>query len=106
LSEANRPLHIDVLTDKVLETWRARRMSVLVAVENDDRFCKVGHQTYWLSERIARGESRKKASFSDIFGRYIRAGQERSDAWDQEKEYDTLDEVEKLRRIGTDLFSG
>jgi len=106
LSEANRPLHIDVLTDKVLETWRARRMSVLVAVENDDRFCKVGHQTYWLRERIARGESREEASFSDIFGRYIRAGQERSDAWDQEKEYDTLDEVEKLRCIGTDLFSG
>ena len=105
LSEANKPLHIDVLTDKVLETWQARRTSVLIAVENDDRFCKVGRQTYWLRERIARGESGEEASFSDIFGHYIRVGQERSDSWEQEKEYDVHDEVEKLRRIGTDLFS-
>ncbi|HID61519.1 MAG TPA: hypothetical protein EYP49_02055, partial [Anaerolineae bacterium] len=61
LSEANRPLHIDVLTDKVLETWQARRMSVLVAVENDDRFCKVGHRIYWLRERTARRVSGEEA---------------------------------------------
>ena len=105
LTEANKPLHINVLTDKVLETWKAQRMSVFAAVENDERFCKVGYQTYWLKERIMQGEPREGTSFSDTFGRYLKAAQDRSDAWDRGREYDTSDEVEKLRRIGTDLFS-
>ncbi len=105
LTEANRPLRIDVLTDKVLETWQARRTSVLVAVENDERFCRVGYQTYWLRERIAQGKGGQEAGFSEIFGGYLQAGQARRDVLGSGREYDTGEEVEKLRQIGTDLFS-
>jgi len=105
LTEANKPLHINVLTDKVLETWQAQRISVFAAVENDDRFCKVGYQTYWLKERVAQPDRKDGSSFSDTFGRYLKAAQDRSDAWDKEGDYDGHDEVEKLRRVGTDLFS-
>jgi len=50
LSEAGEPLHIEVITDRVLETWRAGRPSVLAAVLNDDRFHRVAPAVFGLIE--------------------------------------------------------
>ena len=48
LVEAGQPLHLETITDRVLETWHARRFSVYVAIINDDRFRRVGVSTYGL----------------------------------------------------------
>jgi hypothetical protein len=48
LVDAGQPLHLETITDRVLETWRARRFSVYVAIINDDRFRRTAVSTYGL----------------------------------------------------------
>lgn len=50
LKEAGRPLHFDVITDQVLQTWRVKRTSVYAALGQDDRFVNLGRGFYWLKE--------------------------------------------------------
>ena len=50
LTEAGRPLHIEVIADQVLETWRVERSSVRAAVFNDDRFYRAAPATFGLIE--------------------------------------------------------
>jgi hypothetical protein len=50
LAEAGRPLPLETITDRVLETWQARRFSVYVAIINDDRFRRTGPSVYGLVE--------------------------------------------------------
>jgi hypothetical protein len=50
LAEAGRPLLLETITDRVLETWQARRFSVYVAIINDDRFRRTGPSVYGLVE--------------------------------------------------------
>jgi hypothetical protein len=50
LMEVGRPLHIEELTDRVLETWHVKPASVYQAVINDERFYRVGRATFDLVE--------------------------------------------------------
>ncbi len=50
LTEAGRPLHIQTITDRVLEIWRVKRPSVHAAILNDDRFYRAAPATFGLIE--------------------------------------------------------
>ena len=50
LTEAGRPLHIEAITDRVLETWSVGRSSVQAAIHNDDRFYRAAPATFGLLE--------------------------------------------------------
>ncbi len=50
LTEAGHPLHIEAITDRVLETWRVERSSVHAAVFSDDRFYRAAPATFGLTE--------------------------------------------------------
>lgn len=60
LSNEGQPLHIDTITDRVLETWRAGKNSVYAAVHNDDRFFRAAPATFglidWEIERLNERE--------------------------------------------------
>ncbi|RLC65361.1 MAG: hypothetical protein DRI48_06795 [Chloroflexi bacterium] len=50
LTEAGHPLHIEAITDRVLETWRVERSSVHAAVFSDDRLYRAAPATFGLTE--------------------------------------------------------
>ncbi len=106
LREAARPLHIDVLTDEVLKTWRAQPGSVCAAVENDARFNRIGSGVYYLREQISSEEATQpQADFGDLFGARLERWQKDWDRRQGNVELDTQAEVDTIRRIGLDFFS-
>lgn len=50
LNEAERPLHIEEIADRVMETWCVERSSVQAAIYNDDRFYRAAPATFGLIE--------------------------------------------------------
>ena len=50
LNEAGHPLHIEELTERVLEIWHARPSSVYTSIVSDERFLRVNASTYGLVE--------------------------------------------------------
>jgi RNA polymerase sigma factor (sigma-70 family) len=106
LREAARPLHIDVLTDEVLKTWRANPGSVCAAVENDARFSRIGSCVYYLREQISGEETtQSQADFGDLFGAQLERWQKDWDRRQGNVELDTQAEVDTIRRIGLDFFN-
>lgn len=105
LSEAGKPLHIEIITDRVLETWRVRRSSVYVAVDLDDRFVNIGRGVYWLRERMAEGgEVEGEADFGDLFGKRLERWQVELGLRDSGANYDTHAEADAIRQVGLDFF--
>ncbi len=104
LSQANRPLHHDVIADRVLETWKARRSSVHVALNTDNRFVRIGPGVYWLRERIAEEGDAGGADFGELFGQRLEQWQEDLNAGKDSPGYDTHAEADAIRGIGLDFF--
>lgn len=50
LAEAGKPLHIEAITDLVLDTWHVGRASVQAAILQDDRFYRAAPATFGLLE--------------------------------------------------------
>ena len=57
LKEAGRNLHIDEITNRVLETWVVKPTSVLIAMKDDARFIELQPDIYILREQIDRATS-------------------------------------------------
>jgi len=105
LSEAGKPLHIGIITDRVLETWRVRRTSVHTAVDFDDRFVNIGRSVYWLRERMAEGaEVKETADFGDLFGKRLERWQVELGLCDRGASHDTHAEADAIRQVGLDFF--
>jgi len=105
LSEAGKPLHIEVIADRVLETWQARRSSVCVAVDQDERFINIGDGVYWLREQMAEGEKAEEtADFGDLFGKRLEHWQIELDLRESDANHDTHAEADAIRQVGLDFF--
>ena len=105
LNEAGKPLPIEIIADRVLDTWQAKRSSVHVAVNLDERFVNIGHGVYWLRERLAEGEKVKgEADFGDLFGRRLEHWQVELALRDKDADYDTHAEADAIRQVGLDFF--
>jgi hypothetical protein len=105
LSAAGKPLHYDVIADRVLQTWKARRSSVHVALNTDDRFVRIGPGVYWLREKIAESDETGEADFGDLFGDRLEERQEDIAGEHGGRGYDTHSEADAIRQMGTDFFS-
>ncbi|HET59434.1 MAG TPA: hypothetical protein ENN32_03605 [Chloroflexi bacterium] len=103
LIEAGKPLHHEVITDSVLETWRVSPGSVYAALSLDERFINIGNGIYWIRDIDLPEASR---DFGDLFGTKLVQRQKEIEHWDNGVEYDTHDEVDLLRDMGTDFFGG
>lgn len=107
LREAGKPLHIDTITDGVLETWQVRRISVYMAVKNDPRFLHIGPGMYALRDRLSgQAEHETAADFGDLFGERLARWQAELDKQQSSADLDTHAEVDTIRDIGLDFFSG
>jgi hypothetical protein len=104
LSEAGKPLSHDIIADRVLETWEARRSSVHVALQTDDRFVRIGPSVYWLREKIAEDGDAPEADFADLFGGGLEQWEERLGVEGNGIGYDTHAEADAIRQVGTDFF--
>ncbi|MCZ7554451.1 MAG: hypothetical protein M5U05_18045 [Anaerolineales bacterium] len=105
LTEADQPLHLDILIDRVLETWRVHRNSVVMAVGNDDRFVSIGSGVFWLRDRIAgSGTTSNGVDFADFFCDRLSRWQEEVDQTHSDSDIDSMHEVEKIRNAGLNLF--
>jgi DNA-directed RNA polymerase delta subunit len=105
MSAAGKPLHYDVIADRVLKTWKARRSSVYVALNTDDRFVRIGPGVYWLREKIAESAETGEADFGDLFGDRLEERQEEITGERSGRGYDTHAEADAIRQMGTDFFS-
>ena len=105
LGEANKPLHYDVIADRVLETWEVLRSSVHAALSTDDRFVQMGSGVYWLRERLAEGGEIAEADFGDLFGERLEKRQDEINGEAGGLGYDTHAEADAIRQMGTDFFS-
>ena len=106
LRAAGKPLHIDTITDGVLETCQVRRTTFYMAVKNDPRFLHIGPGMYMLRDRLSgQAEHETAAGFGDLFGE--RLGRWQADLDDQQSgaDLDTHAEVDAIRDIGLDFFS-
>lgn len=103
LMEAGKPLHYEIITDRVLETWKVRPESVYAALSVDERFISIGSGVYWTRDQEM---TEPCADFGDLFGTKLAQRQKDIDRWDDSTQYDAHDEVDLLRGIGTDFFSG
>jgi DNA-binding CsgD family transcriptional regulator len=104
--EANRPLHIDVITREVLKTWRVNAGSVYAAIQNDERFISLGAAVYYLRDRIATSGTPPSIEFADLFGDQLASWQEQLPNGDgKAMPRDPHDEVSVLRDIGLNLFA-
>lgn len=105
LSEAGKPLHYEVITDRVLETWRVRPSSVYVALQSDHRFISIGTGVFWIRDRLA-GESQLKESsdFGDLFGSRLDRWQKEWRNGEGDIDHDTGAEVDRIRKAGLDFF--
>ena len=104
LSGAGKPLHQDIIADQVLETWKARRSSVHMALKTDYRFVQIGSGVYWLREKIAMDSDTREADFGDLFGERLEQWQESLNVGEDGLGYDTHAEADAIRQIGTDFF--
>lgn len=104
LSEAGKPLHQDIIADQVLETWKARRSSVYMALQTDDRFVRIGSGVYWLREKITEEGNVEKADFGDLFGKRLEQLQDEMNVEEGSSDYDTHAEADAIRQMGTDFF--
>jgi hypothetical protein len=105
LSAAGKPLHYDVIANRVLKTWKARRSSVHVALNTDDRFVRIGPGVYWLREKIVENDEIEEADLGDLFGERLQELQEGVNREERSPGYDTHAEADAIRQIGTDFFS-
>jgi hypothetical protein len=105
LSEAGKPLHYDIITDCILETWQVRRESVYAALQSDDRFICIGPGIYWLREQIAeRTEVEEETDFGDLFGKRLGQWQKELAVEGRKADYDTHAEADSIRQTGVDFF--
>jgi DNA-directed RNA polymerase alpha subunit len=105
LTEASRPLHVEAIIDRVLQTWQAERESVYAAIQNDERFYRVGKGMYWLTDRIGQVRNKGRGcSFSEVYGEYLLERQKEHEGREGSTQHDTHGEVEKIKRLGLDLF--
>lgn len=105
LTEADRPLHVEMIIDRVLQTWRVERESVYAAIQSDERFYRSGKGMYWLTDRIGQvREKGRECSFSEFYGKYLLERQQEHEGQEGSTQYDTHGEVEKIKRLGLDLF--
>ncbi|HET60116.1 MAG TPA: hypothetical protein ENN32_07085 [Chloroflexi bacterium] len=103
LTEAGKPLHADIIVDRVLKTWKVVPGSVAAALYTDDRFFNIGNNVYWIRDRELPETS---LDFGDLFGTKLAQRQKEIEHWDNGIQYDTHDEVDLLRDIGTGFFDG
>jgi hypothetical protein len=102
--EAGHPLHIDILTQRVLETWQVQPGSVNMAVQNDERFVRTGQGVYFLRELLGERTKVKRPSFSEMFGDKLAQLDDARVHGTSVTEANTHAEVDKLREIGLDFF--
>ena len=103
LTEAGKPLHYEVIIDHVLETWKVNPGSVYAALSVDERFINIGSGIYWVCDRALPEAG---MDFGDLFGAKLARRQKEIEHWDNGIEYDTHDEVDFIRDMGTDFFGG
>jgi DNA-directed RNA polymerase alpha subunit len=105
LSTAGRPLHIDIINREVLKTWKVQKMSITMAIENDERFSKIGGGKYWLKEeKNGKVNTREAPSIIEIYGDRLCKLQEDLSRNESNNSFETHSEIEKLRMIGNDFF--
>jgi hypothetical protein len=104
LSEAGKPLHYDIVADRVLETWCVNPASVYAALQSDHRFISIGPGIYWLRENIAEGCDAGEADFGDLFGERLEEWQEELNLEENGLDYDTHAEADAIRQMGMDFF--
>lgn len=105
LREANQPLHIDVITERVLATWRVSPTSVYMAIANDARFLSIGSGVYWLKDRVAEnGKNEEAIDFADLFSDRLARWQEELDRNPANSDSFSFDEVDRIRNAGLELF--
>lgn len=105
LTEAGGALHIEELTDRVLETWHVRRTSVKAAIDLDDRFEQVGRNLYWLRntpQMSTEGDAAQKPSFDQMFGSLLL--QHQQDLERDRISAEQTNDLEEIRRLDTDLL--
>lgn len=103
LLKAGKPLHCEVITEHVLETWRVNPGSVQAALYTDDRFVNIGNSVYWVRDHELPETA---LDFGDLFGAKLARQQKEIERWDNGIEHDTYNEVDLIRDIGTDFFGG
>lgn len=104
LSDAGRPLHCDIITEQVLETWQVNPRSVLAALQREDRFVNIGQGVYWLREKITKNANVREDNFSDLFHKRLDKFQNDLNLEEGGLGYDTHAEADAIRQLGMDFF--
>jgi DNA-directed RNA polymerase alpha subunit len=106
IKEVGRPLHIDTITERVLITWRVRPESVYAAIQNDERFVRIGTGVYYLRELPLIENDTPKVDFDELFGEQLEQWHKAFEQQERNLEVDPYIEVEKLNDMGLDFFNG
>ncbi|MFW5709443.1 MAG: sigma-70 family RNA polymerase sigma factor [Chloroflexota bacterium] len=105
LTEAGHALHIEALTDRVLETWHVKRNSVKAAIDLDDRIEQVGRNLYWLKDvsqtHTEAGET-AQSDFDQMFGSLLL--QRQQDLERDRINTEQTNDLEEIRRLDIDLL--
>jgi hypothetical protein len=105
LQEEGRALHIEALTDRVLETWHVKRNSVKAAIDLDDRIEQVGRNLYWLKDvsqaHTEVGET-AQSDFDQMFGSLLI--QRQQDLERGRINTEQTNDLEEIRRLDIDLL--